>query len=282
MITACGLGYSASPIPTPTRLLTVTPSITPIQVQPSATSSPPSTSTPKISCPSYGKGPNVYLDEVPAFAIRQGPGCEYEKAYTMLVKENPIAFFDVLDKQGDWLLIDLCNNQQGWAFAPAIDDMNIHLYPYYLPTSPVSQELTPTTIVSMAEHESMEQAKDTLTSFFDYLYHKKYDEASKIFSGGYGVILRLDANLDAQDYPSLLKIACEDDVFQCALRVSQVVKEEQISPMEYHFTVELIKEDGSLYQRPDNKNVMTSQFLFRVVKDCDGKYFVVDWPFYGF
>jgi hypothetical protein len=51
--------------------------------------------------------------------------------------------------------------------------------------------------------------------------------------------------------------------------------------MEYHFIVEFVTETGSPYQRPDNNDVLVSRFLFRVVKDCDEKYFVVDWPFYG-
>jgi len=87
----------------PTRTVTITPIVTSFQRQETPTSVVAYTPTPSEICPSYGaKGPSVYLDETPAFAVRQGPGCEYEPADSRLFKDNPLALFDILEKQGDW------------------------------------------------------------------------------------------------------------------------------------------------------------------------------------
>ena len=278
---ACRSVSTASPTPIPAISATTAPTMT-LQPQATIASVIPYTSTPSQLCPFYGSnGPSVYLDEIPAFAIRQGPGCEFEVAPSIPVKKDPLALFDVLDKQGDWLLVDFCNNQQGWVFSPAIDDMNIHVDSENLPVSPETQEISPTVPI-VANNESMERAKNVLVSFFDHLSSKKYAEASKVFSGGYGMIIMWHPDVDTQDYPALLRTACELDDLQCSLRVSRVVAEQQISPMEYHFIVEFVTETGNPYQRPNNNDVLVSQFLFRVVKDCNEKYYVVDWPFYGY
>ena len=279
-VAACGSASPASPTAIPATPVAITPVETSFQPQATVASIVPYTLTASEACPTNGVyGPSVYLDETTAFAIRQGPGCEYEATHPRIVKNDPLAFFDILEKQGDWLLVDLCNDQQGWIFAPAIDDINIHLDPNDFPgTAGVS----PTQPAANTDKRAIEQARNTLTSFFDLLYHKKYAEAAELFSGGYGMIIMWNANVDPRDHSSLLSTACEFNDFQCSLRVSRVVQEEQISPMEYNFIVEFIREDGSIYQRPDNNGPETSQFSFRVVKDCNEKYFVVDWPFYGY
>jgi hypothetical protein len=280
LVVACGSVSPASPTQTPTKSATVPPVVTSIQPRETATSVIQYTSTPLETCHLYGSnGPSVYLDEAPAFAVREGPGCEYEPAHSILFKDDPLAPFDILEKQEDWLLVDFCNNERGWIFAPAIDDINIHLDSDDFQVTP---GVSPTKLALPIDKGSINQAKDTLISFFDLMYNKKYKEAAEIFSGGYGMIIMWNPDINPQDHSSLLSTACELDDFQCSLRVSQVVKEEQISPMEYHFTVEFIKEDESIYERPDNNGEMVSQFLFHVVKDCNGKYFVVDWPFYGY
>lgn len=280
LLAACSPVSPASPTPMPTMKVTITPIVTSLQPQDIPTTMITYTSTPSEICPSYGaKGPSVFLDETPAFTVRQGPGCEYEPADSRLFKDNPIALFDILEKQGDWLLVDFCHSKQGWIFAPSIYDTNIHLDPNDFPVTP---ELTPTKLTTPGDKDSINQAKDTLVSFFDFLYNKKYEEAAEIFSGGYGAIIMWNPDIDPQDHSSMLRRACEYNDFQCNLRVSKVVKEEQISSMEYHFTIEFKREDGSIYVRPNNKGERISQFSFSLVKDCNDKYFVVDWPFYGY
>ena len=280
MVAACGSVSPASPTAIPATPIATTPIVTSFHPEVTVTSIIPYTSTPAEVCPINGiNGPGVYLDETPVFAIRQGPGCEYEATHPMIVKNDPLAFFDILEKEGDWLFVDLCNDRKGWVFAPAIDDINIHLDSDDFPGSAV---VSPTQQTPRTDKRAIEQAKNTLTNFFDLLYEKKYAEAAELFSGGYGMIIMWNSNVDPQDHASLLSTACEFNDFQCSLRISRVVEEEGISPMEYNFIVEFIREDGSIYQRPDSNGAETSQFSFRVVKDCNDKYFVVDWPFYSY
>jgi len=292
ILTACGLGHQDSPetntygtiIPNSTSKPNSQARVTHVIPYPQTkalTPALPIASTPSESCISYTNGSSVYLDEIPAFTIRQGPGCEYEAVtQSRLFKSNSLAFYNILGKQGDWLLVDLCNNARGWVFAPAIYDVNIHINPGNLPifTPPATQVVSPTT----APLGESSEAKRTLISFFDFLHDRNYEKATKLFGGGYGNIIMWNPDLDIQDYPGLLKRACEQSGFQCFLRIRRVVKTEQVSPMEYHFTVEFIKEDGSLYhfRNIQDSNIANSQFLFRVVRDCNGKYFVTDWPFY--
>jgi hypothetical protein len=134
MVAACSSASPTSPIAIPTTPIAITPVVTSFHPQVTVNSIIPYTLTPSEACPTDSiNDPSVYLDETPAFAIRQGPGCEYEATHPMIVKNDSLAFFGILEKQGDWLLVDLCNDQQGWIFAPAIDDINIHLDPDDLP-----------------------------------------------------------------------------------------------------------------------------------------------------
>lgn len=287
VITACSSNYSIpATTATPPQAKAV-PDTPTVQPKASATPTLTSTSTPQPICHSHATRSIVYLDKTPAFAIRQGPGCEYEVVQSVHVQEDPLVMFDVLDKRGNWILVDLCNNQQGWAFVPAINDTDIHLNPTDFPMSSITQEAYPSTSTPINDKASMMQAQNTLISFYDLLYSKKYEEASKIFIGGYGGIIMWNPKINVQDYPTLLQTACEFNDYKCTLRVARITNKEQISPMEFHFTVEYKREDGSLYQRPysegDRKeSTMISQFQVKVVKDCDGKYFVATWPFYRY
>lgn len=181
-------------------------------------------------------------------------------------------------------MVDLCHDRQGWVFAPASDEMNIHIDPRDWVTPPATQEVSPQTLAAKADRAAIRHARETLIRFYDDLYHKRYDEASRIFAGGYGIVIMWNIIEDTRDYPFLLRTACELNDFNCALRVARVVHEQQISPMEYHFTVEFIRQDGKLYQQQPyfTTDPKVSQFQVRVVKDCDGKFLVVDWPFYWY
>jgi hypothetical protein len=203
LLVACSPVSPDSPTPLPTKSVTITPIVTSLQPQETPNIVITYTSTPSEICPSYGvNDPSVYLDETPSFTVRQGPGCEYEPADSRIIKDNPLTLFDILDKQGDWLLVDFCHNKQGWIFAPAIDDINIHLDSDDFPVTP---EASQAKLTSPANQSSINQAKDTLISFFDLLYNKEYEEAAELFSGGYGMIIMWNPDIDPQDHTSLLK-----------------------------------------------------------------------------
>jgi hypothetical protein len=265
---------------TPSHTLTLTPTPTEGPLQ-TAAPIPLYTPTQTETCGHLPPDRSIYLDEYPAFSIRQGPGCEYEEFQGKINKPNPITFLDVLGKHGDWLLVDLCNGMQGWVFGPAIDRMNLEVEMDDLPLlTPAPPSMTLPTSPPQNKKEAIDQASKTLVTFFDLLYNKKYEQATKLFGGGYGVVINWNSDVDPDDYPALLMKGCEWNGFVCSLRIGKIIEAKQISPMEYHFIVEFIKDDGSLYQRRGANDTTVSQFLFRVARDCNGEYFVVDWPFY--
>lgn len=197
-----------------------------------------------------------------------------------VTRPDPLRYFDVLGKQGDWLLVDLCNSLEGWVFAPSIAGLNLDVDMDVLPV--LTPPATPAILQTMlpANQASLDQAKRTLVAFFELLYDKNYEEAAKIFGGGYGIAIMWNPDVDPDDHPTLLMRACEWNGFQCFVRVDRIANAAQISPMEYRFTVEFVNEDGTLYQRRDAQDNKVSQFIFKVVRDCNGKYLVVTWPFY--
>ena len=264
---------------TPSPVRSSSPTGTSLQVTTSTITIP--TAQPEI-CGSSLPGRSIFIDENPTFRIRQGPGCEYEEFQGTIVKPDPLTFFNVLGKYNDWLLADLCNGKQGWIFAPAIADLNLDVALDDLPLiTPVQTPAKPAASLSQNKSSAaVDQASKTLISFFDLLNNQNYAEAVQLFAGGYGAAINWNPDVDPEDYPALLERACEWNGFQCFLRVSKIINAEQVSPMEFHFIVELINPDGSLYQRRGVNDTTVTQFLFRVARDCNGKYFVVDWPFY--
>ena len=225
---------------------------------------------------------SLYLDQHPAFAVRQGPGCEYPEFSGEISKPDSIAFFEILGKYQDWLLVDLCNDQQGWVFAPATDPSNLMFDPDRLPLITPQPTLLPSAASTAADQASalLDQAGETLVSFFELLNLKNYQKAVDLFGGGYGIVINWNPEVDPNDAEELLSRGCEFNSFECFLRLNRIVNAEQVSPLEYHFTVEFLNPDGSIHQRRGMDGMMITQFLFRVVRDCSGKFLVVDWPFY--
>jgi len=70
------------------------------------------------------------------------------------------------------------------------------------------------------------------------------------------------------------------------LRVRNVIEEKQISPFEYQFLVEFVTSDGSLFVRGPCCGASAtdmppqSQFVYTVVRDCEGTFRVRDLPVY--
>ena len=260
-----------------------TPLVTHSKPDPTSASTQETISAPtEESCGVISNGRSVYLDEYPTFEIRQGPGCEYEELAGKLVKPFPFLFFEVLGKQGDWLLVDLCENKQGWVFAPAIANINLDvvLDDLAVITPPPPSGISPTGLPDNQNEDSIDQARKTLVTFFDHLYNKNYSDAVEVFGGGYGIVINWNSDVDPSDYPTLLMRGCEVNGFQCFLRVNRIIEEVQVSAMEYHFTVEFIMSDGTIYQRSGPNEETITQFTFRVARDCNGSFYVIDWPFY--
>jgi hypothetical protein len=243
---------------------------------------PLSTATQAVSCGKILPDNSVYLDQSPAFAVRQGPGCQYPEFSGEIIKPQPITFFNILGSYQDWLLIDLCNEMQGWIFAPTIDQSNLQYSLEQLPLITPEPPPQPRDAASPTNdsEESIHQAGETLVAFYEMLNQQNYEAAVELFGGGYGIVINWNPDVDPNDHATLLMRGCEVNGFLCILRIGKIVNADQISPLEYHFMVEFNKPDGSIFQRKGPNDTLVTQFLFRVVRDCGGKFLVVDWPFY--
>jgi hypothetical protein len=228
-------------------------------------------------------GPAVIIDPHPVMAFRQGPGCAYE-ALPPLDRLNPIVIYDLLGKNEDWWLVDLCNNEIGWIFSPSVALNNrmgdldalpeVTAPPF---TSNPSLQEPPT-----LDEASMVEAANTLVRLLDLLHYKQYEQAIEIFGGGYGIVINWNWDVDPSDLPTLLKRGCEWNGFECFWRVHRVIDVHQVSSMEFQVRVELQDGEGrirSIYNKADPNKPFT-QTLFTVVRDCQGFFWVIDWPPY--
>jgi len=133
--------------------------------------------------------------------------------------------------------------------------------------------------------EGLEKARNVLTSFFVLLNHREYERAAVLYGGEYQGLRDSNPLLDPQDHAALLKNACEINGLQC-LRVKRIVDEKAVSLAEYHFTVEFMNQDGSLFVRgPCCGGNATdfppeSQFAYIVIRNCAGEFFVTELPVY--
>jgi hypothetical protein len=231
--------------------------------------------------------PQVYLDENTAIGVRQGPGCEYTPLQEAVTLSDQGLSYSVLGNHGDWWLVDLGNQLQGWVFGPVYKDNNFILgdAENELPDIKVSPAVTllPTepSLNSMAD--PTEEAGHTLAAFFSFLHDHDYKNAAGLFGTSLNWLIMWNPDVDPSNHAALLEAGCETNGFDC-LQLNRVVKSSRISDMEYLFTVEFLDDKGNIYQfrGPVDANVTPpTQFQFRVVRGCDGRYFVVTYPIYG-
>ena len=272
---------SASPgrIPQPLPTNTTSPS-------PTSQHLPSSTPLPSLhACAvSDQSKTSIYLDENPAVKLRTGPGCEYPGFADTLAKPDPLSFFSVLGKKGDWWLVDVCRESPLWIFAPSIGN-NIQGEAENIPAI---ADITPVSTVSAtaalsAGPSGITAAGAILVRFFDHLNAREYEQAASIFGGGYGIVRMWNSDVNPQDFPTLLLRGCEWNGFYCSLKIKQTLEINQVSAMVYEIEVEFQKEDGTLYQlysMADPNAPPRISFTYTVVQDCDGRFYVIDWPIF--
>lgn len=240
----------------------------------------PRTFTPKPTPESY-----VIVDVV--MNVRNGPGTEFDVIGQIESQKK----YSVIGKHMDWWLVDLGNNQSGWVYAP------VHVTRFVGKAEAVpdiASPSTPTPIVIAActpantidtPLAGMEKARSALVSFFELLNHREYEKAAALYGGEYQVLRESNPLLDPQDHSALLKNGCEINGLQC-LRVKRIADEKMVSLAEYHFTVEFMNNDGTLFVRGPccgaNETDMPpeSQFGYTVVRSCVGEFLVVELPAY--
>jgi hypothetical protein len=219
--------------------------------------------------------------------VRNGPGTEFDVIGQIESEKKYL----VIGKHVDWWLVDLGDNQSGWVYAPGNVTRffgNVDTVPDIAPPpTPTPEILAACTPADRTEtsSEGLEKARNALISFFQLLNQREYEKAAALYGGDYQGLRDSNPLLDPQDYATLLKNGCEINGLQC-LRVKRIVDKGVASLEEYHFTVEFVNEDGSLFVRgPCCGGNATdfppeSQFDYRVIRDCAGKFLVLELPIY--
>jgi len=127
-------------------------------------------------------------------------------------------------------------------------------------------------------------AQDTLVSFFSLLAYHAYSQVTGLYGGGYDTLLSMNPDLTTDDLGLIWQRACEVNGFQC-LEIKQVVSAETIGVDEYHFVVQFMHQDGSLFElNPDGEDdaapvSLQSEFKY-VVKRDEGRFTVRTLPVY--
>lgn len=219
--------------------------------------------------------------------VRNGPGTEFD----VIGQIAPQKKYSVIGKHVDWWLVDLGNNQSAWVYAPINETRfvgNANAVP------DIASPATPTPIIIPActpanttetLSKGLEKARNALVSFFELLNHREYEKAAALYGGDYQGLQDSNPLLDPQDHVALLTNGCEINGLQC-LQVKRIVDEKVASLAEYHFTIEFMNEDGSLFVLgPCCGGNATdfppeSQFAYTVIRNCDGEFLVRELPVY--
>ena len=127
-------------------------------------------------------------------------------------------------------------------------------------------------------------AQDTLVSFFSLLAYRAYAQAASLYAGDYEVLLSMNPNLTTDDAGLIWQRACEMNGFQC-LEIKQLLGAEIVGVDEYHFVVQFMNQDDSLFElNPDGEDdaapvSLQSEFKY-VVKRDEGRFTVRTLPVY--
>lgn len=120
----------------------------------------------------------------------------------------------------------------------------------------------------------IDQARQALILFFQFLHDGKYKEATDYFNGSYETLISMNPDIPSHDYTALLENGCKNNGLQCLL-VREVIQEERLSDREFKFTVEFKNEDDSLFTlgsccgASPTEEPAQSQFVYTVIKDGD-------------
>jgi hypothetical protein len=144
----------------------------------------------------------------------------------------------------------------------------------------VANVVTPTP----ATLPTTDEAHGILIQFFDLLNTKQYAEADALYGGDYEQLKIFSADVDPADHAKLWANACELAGLQCLKVRSATFKNQQGDT--YVFQVEFSNSDGNLFVLGpccgSNETEMppVSQFEYKVSRNNQGKFVVVDLPPY--
>ena len=128
------------------------------------------------------------------------------------------------------------------------------------------------------------EAEQTLIEFFSSLHAKEYTGAVSFYGGSYETLQGNNPDLDPSDHAALWARGCEVNGLQCLeVRTATFVSVEVDT---YIFQVEFNNPDGSLFVRgpccgaDETEMPPVSEFEYRVSRNIDGKFVVMDLPPY--
>lgn len=147
----------------------------------------------------------------------------------------------------------------------------------------------PTSISSTVTSEppipgDLERAREALTTYFSLLHAGHYGEAVHYYGGDYDILRDWNPTVAEDDHVTLFQQGCTINGLRC-LRIRTIVREEQVSPTEFKFTVEFMNDDETPFVRDpccdatETKEPPQSQFVFTVRK-VDSRFLVEDLPVY--
>jgi len=138
-----------------------------------------------------------------------------------------------------------------------------------------------------APHNNLGMARKALVSYFSLLHDGRYSEAVSYYGGDYETLRYWNPFVEKNDYVTLFRNGCTGNGLNC-LRIKNIVSERQLSPVEFQFIVEFMKNDGSLFivygygqdtEDTGKEKPKMSQFTF-TVKKVNDKFLVEELPVY--
>lgn len=128
------------------------------------------------------------------------------------------------------------------------------------------------------------EAQEALIEFFSLLNAGKYAEAELLYGGSYEGLQDNNPSVDPSDHVQLLKNACEINGNMCFIVRTATFQE--LRGDIHIFQVEFSNPDGSLFVlgpccgADETEMPPVSLFEYRVARNADGKFLVMDLPPY--
>ncbi len=145
--------------------------------------------------------------------------------------------------------------------------------------APQTPTPAPTSLPSTAN-----EAQETLIKFFDLLNSKQYVDADALYGGDYEQLKIFSSDTDPSNHAKLWSDACQLAGLQCLKVRTATLKNQQGDT--YIFQVEFSNPDGSLFVLGpccgSNATDMppVSQYEYKVTRNANGKFLVVELPPY--
>lgn len=143
----------------------------------------------------------------------------------------------------------------------------------------------PAELPAIEQYSDDQLALQALVSFLDNLHNGSYEEAAELYGGSYEIMMDHNPSIDPEKHVALLKNACTINGAAC-LEVKSAGLDRPVSAAEFLFKVDFLKDDGTLFVLGpccggnETDTPPQSLFIFRVIKDSNGKFLVMDMPPY--